>query len=68
MVHGVDPFARLGIASLRLAEYSGRSAAVYAIFFVPLILLAITLPRWNPLARPDHAALRFRSRLFVTAS
>jgi competence protein ComEC len=39
---------------------------MYGIFFVPLILLAIVLPRWNPLVRPDHAALRFRSRLFVT--
>ena len=66
MVHGVDPFARLGIASVRLPEYSGRSAAVYGVFFIPLLLLAIALPRWNPLARANATALRFRSRLFVT--
>ncbi len=65
MVHGVDPFAHLGIASLRLAEYSGDAAIVYGIFFLPLILLAILLPRWNPLARPNHTA-RFRSRFLVT--
>ena len=66
MVHGVDPFARLGIASLRLAEYSGGSAAGYGIFFVPLLLLAIVLPRWNPLTRRDHAPLRSRSRALLT--
>ena len=66
MVHGVDPFARMGIASLRLPEYSGRSAALYGIFFVPLILLAIFLPHWNPLAHPHDTALS--SRLFVRIS
>jgi competence protein ComEC len=66
MVHGVDPFARLGIASLRLPEYSGRSAAVYGMFFVPLIIMAIYLPRWNPLTRPNPTVLRFRSQSLVT--
>lgn len=68
MVHSVDPFARLGIASLRLPEYSGRAIAVYGIFFIPLIFLAISLPRWNPLASPNHTALTFRSRLSVTST
>ena len=53
MVHGVDPFARLGIASLRLPEYSGRPWIVYILFYVPLIFLALWLSRWNPLKRPD---------------
>src|SRR4030095_11189632 len=30
MVHSVDPFSRLGIASLRLPQYSGKAAAIYA--------------------------------------
>ncbi len=63
MVHSVDPFARLSIASVRLPEYSGRSAAVYGIFFVPLLILAISLPRWNPLAGPHAPVRKFRSRL-----
>ncbi|MDQ3474436.1 MAG: ComEC/Rec2 family competence protein, partial [Acidobacteriota bacterium] len=66
MVHGVDPFARLGIASVRPPEYSGPAAAVYGMFFVPLIILAILLPRWNPLARLHANGLSFRSRSLVT--
>jgi competence protein ComEC len=65
MVHGVDPFARLGIASTRLPEYSGRSAAVYGIFFLPLVILALALPRWKPMARPDQEAIGGRPRLFI---
>ncbi|MGI8917222.1 MAG: ComEC/Rec2 family competence protein [Pyrinomonadaceae bacterium] len=65
MVHSVDPFARLDIASVRLPEYSGRSAAVYGMFFVPLLILAISLPRWNPLAGPNAPARKFRSRLIA---
>ena len=52
MVHGVDPFVSLGIASLRLPEYSGHRAAVYVLFFAPLIILAIALARWNPCPSP----------------
>lgn len=63
MVHSVDPFARLDVASVRLPEYSGRSAAVYAMFFVPLMILAISLPRWNPLGGPNAPVRKFRSRL-----
>ncbi|HEX4899777.1 MAG TPA: ComEC/Rec2 family competence protein, partial [Pyrinomonadaceae bacterium] len=65
MVHSVDPFAHLGFASVRLPEYSGSSAAVYVVFFVPLIILALTLPRWNPLARPNPTATSSRWRLLI---
>src|SRR6266850_6350658 len=50
MVHSVDPFAKLGLASLRLPEYSGWSALVYGLYYLPLILLVIVLSRWHPLA------------------
>ena len=53
MVHGVDPFARLGIASLRLPEYSGGRWIVYVLFYVPLVFLALWLSRWSPLKRPE---------------
>ncbi len=33
--------------------------------FCPLVILAIALPRWNPLARPDHPARQSRARLFL---
>ena len=60
MVHGVDPFVSLGIASLRLPEYSGNRAAVYVLFFAPLMILAIALERWNPCASPVDPGSRSR--------
>ncbi|MDQ1706863.1 MAG: competence protein ComEC [Pyrinomonadaceae bacterium] len=49
MVHGVDPFASIGAASIRLPEYTGPAAAIYGLYYVPLILLALSLARWQPL-------------------
>lgn len=49
MIHSVDPFARAGIASIRLPEYSGWAASIYFLYFVPLALLAYSLWHWNPL-------------------
>jgi competence protein ComEC len=51
MVHSVDPFARLGIASMRLPEYSGWSSVVYFAYFLPLMVLGLYLSRWHPLQR-----------------
>ncbi len=51
MVHSVDPFAHLGVASVRLPEYEGAFWPVYVIYYVPLVLLAIALNRWAPLSR-----------------
>jgi competence protein ComEC len=50
MVHSVDPFARLGWTTLRLPEYSGQSAFVYIIYFLPLLFLVVALSHWQPLA------------------
>jgi competence protein ComEC len=50
MVHSVDPFARVGIASIRLPEYSGGAALVYGLYYVPLAVLATLLARWKPLS------------------
>jgi competence protein ComEC len=52
MVHSVDPFARAGVASLRLPEYTGRAALVYVFYYVPLAFLLASLARWRPL-QPD---------------
>lgn len=49
MVHMVDPFAHLGIASVRLPEYTGLASAIYGLYYVPLAVLIFTLARWNPL-------------------
>jgi competence protein ComEC len=51
MVHSVDPFADVGIASLRLPEYSGFAQVIYVAYYVPLLLLVIALNRWEPTSR-----------------
>lgn len=59
MVHSVDPFASLGVASIRLPEYSGSFALVYVAFYVPLVVLINMLWRWKPLelqTRPRQSA------------
>ncbi len=52
MVHSVDPFAKAGVASIRLPEYTGWVSAVYGLYYVPLAILAVSLSRWKPLALP----------------
>jgi competence protein ComEC len=51
MVHSVDPFAKAGLASARLPEYTGWASVVYVLYYLPLVRLAIGLARWNPTGR-----------------
>lgn len=50
-VHSVDPFSHAGVASLRLPEYSGSARLLYVAYYIPLVILVITLHRWEPLSR-----------------
>jgi len=52
MVHSVDPFAKVGAASVRLPEYTGGAAMVYVLYYLPLTMLAVSLSRWRPLQLP----------------
>ena len=52
-VHSVDPFTRLGIGSLRVAEYSGPARAVYTLYYLPVVAFALSLTRWCPLGRSN---------------
>ncbi len=52
LVHSVDPFAKVGVASIRLPEYTGCSGIVYILYYLPLATLALSLSRWMPLSRP----------------
>ena len=52
MVHSVDPFAKVGAASIRLPEYTGWASAVYGLYYLPLSLLVVSLLRWKPLNLP----------------
>ena len=49
MIHFVDPFSRLGVASMRLPHYSGPRAAIYIAYFLTLGFLIRRLAHWNPL-------------------
>lgn len=62
MVHSVDPFARVGAASIRLPEYTGWASAVYALYYLPLTILAVSLSGWKPLDLP-RAVTKTRRRL-----
>lgn len=60
MVHSVDPFSDLGLAAVRLPEYSGSAALVYAVYYLPLLLLIITLAHWRPLAARSERQSRLQ--------
>jgi competence protein ComEC len=61
MVHSVDPFAGAHLASIRLPEYAGWMACVYVLYYVPYVLLAFMLARWQPLRGQAHAGERHAS-------
>jgi len=68
MVHSVDPFARVGAASIRLPEYTGWASAVYVFYYLPLSLLVVSLSRWKPLDLPRSTKKEVRqSRARVVA-
>ena len=49
MIHLVDPFTRLHIASIRLPHYSGWSAGIYVLYYIVVGLFIFSLARWNPM-------------------
>lgn len=49
MIHSVDPFARLRLASIRVPEYSGKAALIYGVYYLALIFLTRALALWHPL-------------------
>jgi competence protein ComEC len=58
MVHSVDPFVDLGVASVRLPEYSGPFRLVYVVYYGPLLWHVFALNRWEPLARSSASGRR----------
>jgi competence protein ComEC len=67
MVHSVDPFARMGVASIRVPEYAGWPSVIYGLYYVPLLMVVFSLSRWKPLELPRRVAKRNRRRLIVIA-
>ncbi len=64
MVHSVDLFTWLGTESLRLPEYTGWPAALYAFYYLPLAILIHALARWRPL-EGLWAPRKWRRRLWT---
>ena len=60
MVHSVDPFSSFGLASLRLPEYSGPAALLYAVYYLPLFFLIIALSHWQPLGSRRQRECKLR--------
>ena len=67
MVHSVDPFSDLGLASIRLPEYSGSAALIYALYYLPWVLLTIALSHWRPLASQPERRCKLR-RFIIPAT
>ena len=67
MAHSVDPFSDLGVASLRLPEYSGNAALVYPLYYLPLLLLVVALLHWRPLASQSERRCKLH-RLVIPAA
>ncbi|HVG29665.1 MAG TPA: ComEC/Rec2 family competence protein [Pyrinomonadaceae bacterium] len=69
MSHSVEPFSRARVASLRVPEYEGWRACVYAFYYLPLAALVLALARWRPLeladAEDDSYRVRVRRRARV---
>lgn len=51
LVNSVVPFADIPLATFRVAHYEGRQAIVYALYFVPVAMLAVLIDRWQPIDR-----------------
>ena len=55
LANAIVPFSELPFASFRAAHYEGRQAVVYALYFIPLALLAVLIDAWRPLDRKSTA-------------
>jgi len=51
LVNAIVPFSELPLATFRVAHYEGWRAVIYALYFVPLAMLAVLIDRWHPIDR-----------------
>ena len=51
LVNAIGPFAGIPLATFRVAHYEGIGAIVYALYFVPLAMIAVYIDRWQPIDR-----------------
>jgi competence protein ComEC len=58
----------VGLASVRLPEYSGWTFSIYFLYYLPLLLLLVALSRWQPLQIPGRTHLRAEWLKFVAVA
>lgn len=73
MIHLVDPFNNLSIASIRLPHYSGWSAGIYILYYLLLGFIVFEVARWNPLRpawimKSEHRLLSPRRLQWATVA
>jgi competence protein ComEC len=67
MVRSIDPLMELGLASIRLPVYSGWMRAIYWLYYIPLIFLAIWVNKWNPFEAISVAKTIWQKQTFLPA-
>jgi competence protein ComEC len=50
LVNSIVPFANISGSTFRVAHYEGPHSFVYALYFVPVVMLAILIDKWQPVA------------------
>ena len=69
LVNAIVPFVEIPFATFRVAHYEGWHAIIYALYFVPLAMLAALVDRWCPVdhvpafdrTQKQHAAVRVQT-------
>ena len=51
LVNAIVPFSELPLATFRVAHHEGWHSIIYALYFVPLAMLAVLIDRWHPIDR-----------------
>jgi competence protein ComEC len=62
LVNSVEPFANIPGSTFRVAHYESPHSIIYALYFVPLVMLAVLIDRWRPVVRLLPADQMARAR------
>lgn len=66
MIHLIDPFSRVGFASVRGPHYRGWLTGIYVLYFLSLGFLVIALARWKPLRLNADVKRKILARRYTT--
>jgi competence protein ComEC len=51
LVNSIVPFANIPGSTFRVAHYEEPQSIIYALYFVPLVMLVILIDKWHPVVR-----------------